>query len=46
MTTHFNYSLQNFSTNNAKGLTENSQPVLNFTLKNTFTGEMVELFVS
>ena len=31
MTTHSNYSLQNFSTNNAKVLTENSQPVLDFT---------------
>ena len=30
MTTHSNYSLQNFSTNNAKVLTENSQPVLDF----------------
>ena len=30
MTTHSNYSLQNFSTNNAKALTENSQPVLDF----------------
>ena len=32
MTTHSNYSLQNFSTNNAKVLTENSQPVLDFNL--------------
>ena len=30
MTTHSNYSLQNFSTNNAKVLTENSQSVLDF----------------
>ena len=30
MTTHSNYSLQNFSANNAKALTENSQPVLDF----------------
>ena len=30
MTTHSNYPLQNFSTNNAKVLTENSQPVLDF----------------
>ena len=30
MTTHFNYSLQNFSTNNAKVLTGNSQPVPDF----------------
>ena len=34
MTTHSNYSLQNFSTNNAKVLTENSQPVLDFKLVN------------
>ena len=32
MTTHSNYSLQNFSTNNAKVLTGNSQPVPDFTL--------------
>ena len=30
MTTHSNYSLQNFSTNNAKVLTGNSQPVPDF----------------
>ena len=30
MTTHFNYSLQNFSMNNAKVLTGNSQPVPDF----------------
>ena len=30
MTTHSNYSLQNFSTNNAKVLAENSQPVFDF----------------
>ena len=33
MTTHFNYSLQNFSTNNAKVLTGNSQPVPDFKRK-------------
>ena len=32
MTTHSNYSLQTFSTNNAKVLTENSQPVFDFTV--------------
>ena len=32
MTTHFNYSLQNFSMNNAKVLTGNSQPVPDFTV--------------
>ena len=32
MTTHSNYSLQNFSTNNAKVLTGNSQPVPDFKL--------------
>ena len=32
MTTHSNYSLQNFSTNNAKVLTGNSQPVPDFTV--------------
>ena len=32
MTTHSNYSLQNFSANNAKVLTENGQPVLDFIL--------------
>ena len=44
MTTHFNYSLQNFSMNNAKVLTGNSQPVpdikcesrVNFTLAPKF----------
>ena len=30
MTTHSKYPLQNFSTNNAKVLTENSQPVFDF----------------
>ena len=30
MATHFNYSLQNFSMNNAKVLTGNSQPVPDF----------------
>ena len=30
MTTHFNYSHQNFSMNNAKVLTGNSQPVPDF----------------
>ena len=30
MTTHFNYSLQDFSMNNAKVLTGNSQPVPDF----------------
>ena len=30
MTTHFNYSLQNFSMNNARVLTGNSQPVPDF----------------
>ena len=32
MATHFNYSLQNFSMNNAKVLTGNSQPVPDFTI--------------
>ena len=32
MTTHFNYSLQDFSMNNAKVLTGNSQPVPDFNL--------------
>ena len=31
MTTHSNYSLQNFSTNNARVLTGNSQPVSEIT---------------
>ena len=35
MTTHSNYSLQNFSTNNAKVLTGNSQPVPDFNLQVT-----------
>ena len=38
MTTHFNYSLQNFSMNNAKVLTGNSQPVPDF----TFDAEVAE----
>ena len=42
MTTHSNYSLQNFSTNNAKVLTENSQSVLDFKyLKQKCTESMI-----
>ena len=36
MATHFNYSLQNFSMNNAKVLTGNSQPVPDFKLLNPY----------
>ena len=34
MATHFNYSLQNFSMNNAEVLTGNSQPVPDFICEN------------
>ena len=40
MTTHFNYSHQNFSMNNAKVLTGNSQPVPDI----TFVVKIIEKF--
>ena len=39
MATHFNYSLQNFSMNNAKVLTGNSQPVPDFRLEQGTAGK-------
>ena len=46
MTTHSNYSLQNFSTNNAKVLTGNSQPVPDFkySSQNFFFGKIRPIF--